>query len=460
MVYHSAVLTRSLLYSPLMATNKTLKIFLTAFLILFLELTLIRWLGIQVRALSYFPNLILISAFLGLGVGSLTVNRGNRYLALLPLSILLIVVLATSLSQVVFTHNSASEHLWLLYYDLGPDAIVIENLLIPIGVFFVASALVFSVLGKVLAQLLNEFRAENRLLAGYCWDITGSITGVVGFSLMSFLWTPSWWWFVVVFALMGLIVERTKVSLVTLISSAILTVVLVFGSQKGDLYSPYYALNYEQVTEDVVSISTNGSLHQIALNFSDEAAEKNEKIKLARDGYMHPYEQLNFVPERALVLGAGSGNDVQTLLLRGVKKIDAVEIDPGIIEYGKKYHPASPYDSSYVTVINDDARSYLEKTEKQYDLIVFGTLDSQTKLSALSNVRLDNYVYTIECLESAKKLLTPRGGIVMLFMASQQFILDRLVKLHSVTFEQLPVVYFKHHRLFNLAIMSGQRFHI
>ena len=44
-----------------------LEIFCASFLILFQELALIRWMPGQVRVLAYFPNLILISAFLGLG---------------------------------------------------------------------------------------------------------------------------------------------------------------------------------------------------------------------------------------------------------------------------------------------------------------------------------------------------------------------------------------------------------
>ena len=40
-----------------------------SFVVLFQELALIRWLPVQVRVVAYFPNLILIGAFLGLGLG-------------------------------------------------------------------------------------------------------------------------------------------------------------------------------------------------------------------------------------------------------------------------------------------------------------------------------------------------------------------------------------------------------
>jgi hypothetical protein len=38
---------------------------------LFWELVLIRWLGASIRIVAYFSNLVLISAFFGLGVGAL-----------------------------------------------------------------------------------------------------------------------------------------------------------------------------------------------------------------------------------------------------------------------------------------------------------------------------------------------------------------------------------------------------
>src|SRR5262249_28894554 len=44
-------------------------------IVLFQELALIRWLPGQVRVLAYYPNLVLFSAFLGLGLGCLRAGR-------------------------------------------------------------------------------------------------------------------------------------------------------------------------------------------------------------------------------------------------------------------------------------------------------------------------------------------------------------------------------------------------
>lgn len=55
----------------------------------------------------------------------------------------------------------------------------------------------------------------------------------------------------------------------------------------------------------------------------------------AREGFGRPLAALGTTPVRALVLGAGVGNDVAALLARGIPSIDAVEIDPVILGLGR-----------------------------------------------------------------------------------------------------------------------------
>ena len=66
------------------------ELFIISFVVLFQELTLIRWLPGQIRVLAYFPNLILLSAFLGLGLGCLR-SAKRSLLWLWPASLLVVV---------------------------------------------------------------------------------------------------------------------------------------------------------------------------------------------------------------------------------------------------------------------------------------------------------------------------------------------------------------------------------
>src|SRR5207245_704162 len=138
-------------------------------IVLFQELTLIRWLPGQVRVLAYYPNLVLLSAFLGLGLGCLRAGR-RSLLWTWPVSLVALSLAAWALSGVVFTQNTVTEHLFLLYYDLPPDAPLVGDIRPPILVLFVLSALSFVALGQIVAARLRRFRARGRLLAGCAWD--------------------------------------------------------------------------------------------------------------------------------------------------------------------------------------------------------------------------------------------------------------------------------------------------
>jgi uncharacterized membrane protein len=66
--------------------RRLLTLLLVTFTALILELALIRWVAGQVRIVAYFPNLVLIGAFFGMGLGCL--RQGKRPLYwLLPLGL-------------------------------------------------------------------------------------------------------------------------------------------------------------------------------------------------------------------------------------------------------------------------------------------------------------------------------------------------------------------------------------
>src|SRR5437667_7613377 len=56
-------------------TRDRVELFSASFLMLFVELVLIRWAGAYVVYLSYFANFILLGSFLGIGVGFLRAHK-------------------------------------------------------------------------------------------------------------------------------------------------------------------------------------------------------------------------------------------------------------------------------------------------------------------------------------------------------------------------------------------------
>ncbi len=431
---------------------------LASFVVLFQELALIRWLPGQVRVLAYYPNLILLSAFFGLGLGCLMAARRSA-LPAWPWLLLATTAAAVGLSRVIFTQSSASEHLFLLYYDLPRDAPVVSDVRLPIVAFFLLTAALFVPLGQFVAQRLQEFGRRGVPLSGYAWDLAGSLLGVTTFAALGFSGAFPWLWFALFLGPGLWLVGGGSGRRLAHVAAALAVIFVVTRGEKAQVYSPYYAISAAAQGSGGLAVLTNGSLHQIALPLSRTVVGPvDEQLAHIREGYHIPYRLMAQPPRRALVVGAGTGNDVAVLLDEGAEHVDAVEIDPAILELGRKRHPEHPYDSPRVRAVNTDARSFLNDTTERYDLIVFGTLDSMTRLSALSSVRLDNFVYTVDCLRAARRRLTADGGVALYFMAGTPYIDARLAGMVTQAFEEVPLRSFEFYTLFNRIYMAGPAF--
>jgi hypothetical protein len=297
------------------------------------------------------------------------------------------------------------------------------------------------------------------VLVGYAADLLGSLLGVVVFALLSFAETfPLAWFLLLASGVVAVVLatrERGALLAAGVTAAALLGV--ISATEDAHLYSPYYALSVEEAPRGT-SVSGNGSLHQVFLDLRSGAPLELESQRSVRDGYHRPYQALNRPIRKALVLGAGTGNDVAVLLDEGAREVHAVEIDPVILRIGEARHPAAPYSDPRVKVFNTDARAYLQHTEERYDVIVFGTLDSLTRLSAMSTVRLDNFVYTEDGLRQAASRLSDDGALVLFFMASHGYIRRHLDLMLMRVFGQPPIQIVEHRGLFNVTFMAGPGF--
>lgn len=430
-----------------------LELVLASFAALLLELALIRWLPERVRVIAYFPNLVLIAAFLGLGVGALSKIRNGLWLG--PL-ILLVIGLGIGMGRIAFTANGSSEHLWLLYYDLPKDSPVINSVALPVSLLFIATAILFIPLGGMIAGRIQQFKDLRRPLDGYILDLMGSLAGVTGFLILAALGCRPIWWFSCAAGAIALTLPKNWRTRCAFVLPVVIGLFVIRSSDHGAIYSPYYAISTVKRDNGDLLILANGSLHQHAIDLRSGAhTRRSDDLARIFHGYRLPIEELKQPPKRALVLGAGSGNDVTVLLDAGVPEIHAVEIDPVIIELGRSGHPAQPYLDPRVVIHNTDARAFLEGTQLKFDLIVFGTLDSMTRLSALSNVRLDNFVYTVECLKAARARLSDNGGLALMFMVGNADIGDHLFNLFWNAFGEPPSLHTGQHFLFNMIFFGG-----
>lgn len=423
-----------------------------AFLILFLELALIRYVSAYVRVFGFYLNMVLIATFLGMGVGLL------RASAALTLRWLFLPALPMLLGAVHFFANAIvrppadpDEFIWGVFFELAPTVRQV-GITPTVIILFALCALVMVPLGALLGR---EFRKWMPLTA-YSFDIVGSVLGIATFALVSTARVSPALWFALAYAVWVLLSLEQKryAAVVTLSAIPSLWLVVATAGPKPEFWSPYYRINVLRGPA-WHSIHVNGSMHQWVLDYAAE--RENRAIAEIRESYQRPL-RLAARLDTALVVGAGSGNDVVNLLKLGAKHIDAVEIDPVILDIGRVLHPQAPYADPRVTAVVEDARAFLRRVKRRYDVIVFGTLDSQTLLSGMSSVRLDNYVYTVEAFRAARDRLTPGGILVTYHMSHTPYIAAKIDGAIASAFGRAPLVYKDDpFHLFNYTFVIGGR---
>jgi SAM-dependent methyltransferase len=400
---------------------RPVRLFLISFLILFLEVALIRWMPAYVRLLSYFSNFILLAAFLGIGVGCLL----TRLRSLFPwfAAIQTLVVAAVYLLRLEVAVPSSTS----IYFSSGTSEQVIpveSTMLLPL--LFIVVAALFA----TLAQTLGRAMEQGSPLKVYTLNLVGSLAGVGAFALMSWLELPPTAWFGLAFALAVPFVLDLRPWLAAVnLGMLAVSLVLVHMMAAGTIWSPYYKITASTSDSETV-VEVNNIFHQ-------SMAPVGHKEYF----YQWPYRVFGDTFEDVLILGAGSGTDVAASLLHHSKHIDAVEIDPVIVRLGRERHPDHPYSDPRVRVVTDDARHFLRTTEKKYDLVVFALIDSLTLQSGFASVRLESYMFTEESFRAVRDRLKPNGVLVVYNYFRERWLVDRLANTAAAAFEMEPRVH-------------------
>jgi SAM-dependent methyltransferase len=378
---------------------------------LFLELALIRWQSSVLVFLAFYKNFSLLACFAGLGLGYALAGRSRIPLAMVVplLAAQFGFFLLTRIALPDVSINPFREQLTMGLQQGGlVDAVVLFLLL---SVIFMLTAVTFVPVGQLCGRLME--RRKN--LHAYGLNLVGSLLGVVLMLAASLLWTPPLVWFALCFLALVVFLLRRPSSLIAGIAfSVVCTIVLAWWPIDPlwtRVYSPYQLVDIgTEVKTGLTLIRASGHYYQHVLDLSrsNAGAEAQE----VRDYYDFPYKAHPVLDDIAIV-GAGTGNDVAAALRANARHVDAIEIDPVIIEVGEQRHPEHPYQDPRVRVVNNDARTFLRNTTNTYDLVVYGLLDSHTLLSHGSSVRLDSFVYTVEGLREARNRLKP-GGLLSL----------------------------------------------
>jgi SAM-dependent methyltransferase len=417
-------------------------LFLTGFLVLFLELACIRWFATYVIFLQFFTNVVLIACFLGMSCGCLMARNKRDWLALFPL-LGMVTFLAALGSLLAFRHwsglavdvgNQTSPE--VVFFGTERDNMDVARFVVPIevlaAVFFTLIALLFVGLGQALGRAIEAY--PNRVL-GYTLNIGGSLAGIAVFSAVSFAQLPPVAWFLVAFAGIAWLLRQggrlnwfRGILLATLVALTAIPAGFFFEGHSETRWSPYYAVVRRDSRIDVNTIG-----HQSMVPFNDYASAYSLIHLLQKHSGGKPFENI-------LVIGAGSGNDVAHSLRYAAKRIDAVEIDPVIQDIGIHHHPDHPYQDPRVVRHVDDGRHFLRTTDQKYDLVIYALVDSLILHSSYASIRLESFLFTDEAFADVRRVLKPDGVFVSYNFFRQGWIVHRIAAISEHAFGSKPVV--------------------
>ena len=381
---------------------------------LFVELALIRWGGENVIYLSFFANFILLGSFLGIGIGFIRAGKGNPIYQWSPLGLAMLVGITAAFPVKIDRTGDG-----LIYFGDYTTPGLPAWLVLPL--LFIAVAAVMATIADGAARLFRHFEP----LTAYRLDILGAIAGTTAFGVLAFLRVPPVVWGLIAAALMFvLIVDRDIVVVGSLVA---FLAILFMVSVSGSLWSPYYKIDTSD-NGNTIGVNVNGIPHQTIRTVESRLA--------VEPLYQAPYLRYGFgTPESVLIIGAGNGTDVAIALAEGVSSVDAVEIDPVLYDLGRKLNPDAPYQDDRVTVIIDDGRAFMRRTDKTYDMVLYALPDSLTLVSGQANLRLESYLFTLESLERIKEILADDGMFAMYNFYREPWLVDRLANMLEVTFD-------------------------
>jgi len=401
--------------------DKRTKLAFASFLMLFVELALIRWTAANNVYVTNATNFVLLASFLGIGIGFLNARSNRDFVRWAPLALVLLVGFVLAFPVILATLSGPDPYHGLFGTKALPRPV-------SLAVIFVLSTAVMAGFGQAVARLFVTFEP----LKAYRLDVFGSIAGTAAFTLLAFLELPPVAWGVIAAGGFVLVMGRSARWWHYAAALVVVIMLAVESAVPNQQWSPYYKISAQ------LSGKAHPALYVSANNIPYQAARSLKVLHQQKKFYFYPYQHVTrSALKNVLIVGAGTGNDVAVALSEGAQHVDAVEIDPILIKLGKSQHPNHPYDSPRVTTHNADGRAYLQNTTKKYNLILFALPDSLTAVNGQSNLRLESYLLTLQSVESARAHLAP-GGTMSMYNYYSNHLYNRYATTMLDAFGQAP----------------------
>jgi predicted membrane-bound spermidine synthase len=188
------------------------------------------------------------------------------------------------------------------------------------------------------------------------------------------------------------------------------------GDNQGKpVYSEWDAFARTDVMEypdapDQMAVFLDGSSASALRRYPRSSKEK--ALLQSTLGYLPFHSGPN---RRVLAIGPGGGEDVLLALLAGSERITAVEINPGTVRSVRHFGTFSGdiYDRPEVEVVVDEGRSFLRRSNEQYDLIYLSKTVTQAA-GRTGYALVENYLYTVEAFDDYLDHLAPDGRLAFI----------------------------------------------
>jgi hypothetical protein len=226
-----------------------LQLFALSFLALFLELMMIRWVPSVVHLVAYYANLMLISSFLGLGLGAMLSSSVVQLLPWFPRVLVLNVGFLLLGGSGAMPTSSAETRFF------SGDA-QIWNYAILIGVFVLNTAS-FVPLGQQIGILFGRIRALN----AYSWDLGGSLCGTLACEFFSYLYFSPFIGMALVASLFLVLVPQKRAG--SLLLLAAVCGAMFLASRSVAIWSPYYFVTIHDKSKSHRDVLVDAPKHDL-----------------------------------------------------------------------------------------------------------------------------------------------------------------------------------------------------
>ena len=260
----------------------------------------------------------------------------------------------------------------------------------------------------MVGSLVGVYFDQLPPLKAYAADLGGSLAGVIAMAIVAAFWAPPPVWIALgALPLLWILrdVEHARGSGRDRCAAVFRSPVRVSRRTTGSIFSPRDDTLGAGPQRQRVDAQRQSRLSPEAARPASSVLGGEDTVReYIREVYELPFSFTSGTKRSALIVGAGTGNDVAAALRRGFDPVVAIDIDPAILSDRRRASSRTPLFGSARATVTDDARAYFGRRRsegRRFDVVCYGLLDSHAMFSSMSSLRLDNFVYTEEGLAAA-----------------------------------------------------------